>query len=92
MSFNLSMRSFTKLLDFTRGEIDYLLDMARDLKRLKHAGTERPPGTSRRSAVATSMPWGPTPAKAGELWGCMMKSALVPSLSQSTLPVGASTA
>jgi len=41
MSFNLSMRSFTKLLDFTPREIHYLLDLARDLKRIKYAGTEQ---------------------------------------------------
>jgi ornithine carbamoyltransferase len=42
MSFNLSMRSFTKLLDFTPREIQYLLDLSRDLKRAKYAHTEQP--------------------------------------------------
>ena len=41
MAFTLSMRSFTKLLDFTPREIHYLLDLARDLKRSKYAGTEQ---------------------------------------------------
>ena len=41
MAFNLSMRSFTKLLDFTPREITYLLDLARDLKRSKYARTEQ---------------------------------------------------
>lgn len=41
MSFNLSMRSFTKLLDFTPREIQYLMDLSRDLKRSKYAGTEQ---------------------------------------------------
>lgn len=40
MAFNLKMRQFTKLLDFTPREIDYLLNLARDLKRAKYAGTE----------------------------------------------------
>lgn len=40
MSFNLKNRSFLKLLDFTPKEIQYLLDLARDLKRAKYAGTE----------------------------------------------------
>jgi ornithine carbamoyltransferase len=42
MSFNLSMRSFTKLLDFSPREIQYLLDLSRDLKRAKYSGTEQP--------------------------------------------------
>ena len=41
MSFNLTKRSFTKLLDFTPREIDYLLDLARDLKRAKYSGSEK---------------------------------------------------
>ncbi len=41
MSFNLSTRSFTKLLDFSPREIQYLLDLSRDLKRAKYAGTEQ---------------------------------------------------
>lgn len=40
MSFNLKNRSFLKLLDFTPKEIQYMLDLARDLKRAKYAGTE----------------------------------------------------
>ena len=39
MSVNLSGRSFLKLLDFTTEEIEYLLDLSRELKELKHAGT-----------------------------------------------------
>ena len=42
MAFNLRNRSFLKLLDFTPKEIQYLLDLARDLKRAKYAGTEQP--------------------------------------------------
>jgi ornithine carbamoyltransferase len=40
MSFNLKGRSFLKLMDFSKREIAYLLDLARDLKRAKYAGTE----------------------------------------------------
>ena len=39
MAPNLSGRSFLKLLDFTTEEIEYLLDLSRELKALKHAGT-----------------------------------------------------
>ncbi|MCH4896153.1 ornithine carbamoyltransferase [Marinilabiliaceae bacterium JC040] len=42
MSFNLRNRHFLKLLDFTPKEIQYMLDLARDLKRAKYAGTEQP--------------------------------------------------
>ncbi len=42
MAFNLKNRNFLKLLDFTPGEIRFLLDLARDLKRAKYAGTEKP--------------------------------------------------
>ena len=42
MAFNLRNRSFLKLLDFSPKEIQYLLDLARDLKRAKYAGTEQP--------------------------------------------------
>ena len=40
MSLNLKGRSFLKLLDFSKREMVYLLDLARDLKRAKYAGTE----------------------------------------------------
>ncbi|MBQ6300655.1 MAG: ornithine carbamoyltransferase [Bacteroidales bacterium] len=42
MAYNLRNRSFLKLLDFTPKEIQYLLDLARDLKRAKYTGTEQP--------------------------------------------------
>mgnify|MGYP003290813656 FL=1 len=38
MAFNLVGRSFITLLDFTPEEIRYMLDLAKDLKRLKYAG------------------------------------------------------
>ena len=41
MSFNLKGRSYLKLDDFTQREMLYLLDLSRDLKRAKYAGTER---------------------------------------------------
>ncbi|WP_421919934.1 ornithine carbamoyltransferase [Marinifilum sp.] len=40
MAFNLKNRSFLKLLDFSPKEIQYMLDLARDLKRAKYAGNE----------------------------------------------------
>ncbi|MBO7491817.1 MAG: ornithine carbamoyltransferase [Bacteroidales bacterium] len=42
MAFNLRNRSFLKLLDFSPREIQFFLDLARDLKRAKYAGTEQP--------------------------------------------------
>ena len=41
MAFNLRNRHFLTLLDFTPKEINYLLDLARDLKRAKYTGTEQ---------------------------------------------------
>ncbi len=41
MAFNLRNRSFLTLLDFTPKEIKYLIDLSRDLKRAKYAGTEQ---------------------------------------------------
>ncbi|MEJ2385442.1 MAG: ornithine carbamoyltransferase [Xanthomonadales bacterium] len=40
MPYNLKHRSFLKLLDFTPRDIDYLIDLARDLKRAKYGGYE----------------------------------------------------
>lgn len=40
MSFNLRNRDFLKEIDFTTKELQFLLDLARDLKRAKYAGTE----------------------------------------------------
>jgi len=40
MSFNLRNRSFLKLIDFTKRDLTYILDLARDLKRARYAGTE----------------------------------------------------
>lgn len=36
---SLSGRSFLKLLDFSTEEIQYLLELAKDFKRMKRAGT-----------------------------------------------------
>jgi ornithine carbamoyltransferase len=41
MSFNLRNRSLLRVQDFTTREFRYLLDLARDLKRAKYAGTEQ---------------------------------------------------
>ena len=51
MAFNLRNRSFLKLLDFSPKEIQYLLDLARDLKRAKYAGTEQPALTGKNIAL-----------------------------------------
>lgn len=51
MPFNLKNRSFLKLLDFTPEEINYLLQLASDLKRAKYAGTERPLLTGKNIAL-----------------------------------------
>lgn len=40
MAFNLRNRSFLRLLDFSTQEIQYMLDLSRDLKRAKYAGNE----------------------------------------------------
>ncbi len=40
MAINLRGRSFVKLLDYTAQEIQYLLDLSRDLKRDKYLGNE----------------------------------------------------
>lgn len=40
MAFNLRNRNFLKLLDFTPEEIKYLLDLSKELKAAKYAGTE----------------------------------------------------
>ncbi len=51
MSCNLKNRSFLKLLDFTPEEIEYLLDLAADLKRAKKEGTEKPRLTGKNIAL-----------------------------------------
>ncbi len=42
MAYNLRNRSFLKLLDFSPREIQFLLDLAADLKKAKYTGTEQP--------------------------------------------------
>ena len=42
MAYNLKNRSFLKLLDFTPKEIEFLLNLAADLKKAKYTGTEQP--------------------------------------------------
>lgn len=41
MTINLKNRNFLKLLDFKPAEIQYLIDLARELKAAKQAGTEK---------------------------------------------------
>jgi ornithine carbamoyltransferase len=42
MAVNLRNRHFLKLLDFTPGEIKFLLGLSLDLKKAKYAGIEQP--------------------------------------------------
>lgn len=42
MAFNLKNRNFLTLLEFTPQEIRFLLDLAKELKAAKYAGTEQP--------------------------------------------------
>jgi ornithine carbamoyltransferase len=42
MAFNLRNRHFLKLLDFTPGEIKFVLGLSMDLKKAKYAGLEQP--------------------------------------------------
>lgn len=42
MGFNIKSRDFLKELDFTTQEMNYLIDLSRDLKRARYAGNERP--------------------------------------------------
>ena len=42
MAYNLRNRNFLKILDFSPKELNYLLDLARDLKSAKYTGTEQP--------------------------------------------------
>ncbi len=41
MAFNIRGRNFLKVMDFDQRELRYLLDLSRDLKRAKYAGTEQ---------------------------------------------------
>ncbi|MGX8712262.1 MAG: ornithine carbamoyltransferase [bacterium] len=51
MAYNLRNRNFLKILDFSPKELNYLLDLARDLKRAKYAGCERPTLTGKNIAL-----------------------------------------
>ena len=51
MPFNLRNRDFLKEIDFTTQEQQFLLDLARDLKRAKNAGTEVPRLTGKNVAL-----------------------------------------
>ena len=42
MAFNLRNRSFLKLLDFSQKEINFLLDLSKNLKEAKYGGYEKP--------------------------------------------------
>ncbi|HLP57832.1 MAG TPA: ornithine carbamoyltransferase [Candidatus Deferrimicrobium sp.] len=51
MPVNLKNRHFLKLLDFTPGEIKFLLDLSFELKKAKYAGTEKPRLTGKNIAL-----------------------------------------
>ncbi|RLD61687.1 MAG: ornithine carbamoyltransferase, partial [Bacteroidetes bacterium] len=51
MAYNLRNRNYLKLLDFIPKEIHFLLDLSRDLKRAKYAGTEQPMLTGKNIAL-----------------------------------------
>jgi len=51
MPVNLRHRDFLKEIDFTTTELTFLLDLARDLKRAKYAGTEVPRMTGKNVAL-----------------------------------------
>jgi ornithine carbamoyltransferase len=51
MPFNLRNRSFVKLLDFTPGEIKFLLKLSADLKAAKYGGYEQPKLTGKNIAL-----------------------------------------
>src|SRR5471030_343667 len=42
MAFNMRNRSLLSLMHHTTRELNYLIDLSRDLKRAKYTGTERP--------------------------------------------------
>ncbi|MBB2930421.1 ornithine carbamoyltransferase [Paraburkholderia silvatlantica] len=49
--FNVHNRSYLTLIDYTPRQIRYLLDLSRDLKRARYAGTETPRLTGRNIAL-----------------------------------------
>lgn len=51
MAFNLRNRNFLKLLDFTPKEINFMIDLAADLKTAKYAGIEQPKLTGKNIAL-----------------------------------------
>lgn len=51
MAINLHGRNFVKLLDFSQKEIEYLLDLAAELKWAKSSGTEEPKLVGRNIAL-----------------------------------------
>ncbi|WP_175944684.1 ornithine carbamoyltransferase [Burkholderia pyrrocinia] len=51
MMFNVHNRSYLTLIDYTPRQIRYLLDLSRDLKRAKYAGTEQPRLTGKNIAL-----------------------------------------
>ena len=50
MGVNLRHRDFLKELDFTTAELQFLLDLSRDLKRAKYAGHRGASGCAARTS------------------------------------------
>ena len=51
MTYNLKNKHFLKLLDFSPGEIGYLLELSKNLKKAKYTGTEQPHLTGKNIAL-----------------------------------------
>jgi len=51
VTYHLKNRNFLKLLDFTPEEIQFLLDLSADLKKVKYAGKEQPTLTGKNIAL-----------------------------------------
>ena len=51
MAYNLRNRNFLKVMDFTKGELEFLLKLSADLKAAKYAGYEQPRLTGKNIAL-----------------------------------------
>lgn len=76
MAFNLRNRSFLTLADFNTREMEYMLDLAEDLKKAKYAGTEQQHLKGKNIAlIFERAPRGPVaPLK----WGLRIKGRTLP--------------
>jgi ornithine carbamoyltransferase len=76
MTINLKNRNFLKLLDYTPAEIQYLIDLAIELKAAKKAGREKQTLVGKNIALifekpppapAAPLKWRVRPGRAGDL-------------------------